>query len=186
MSNPYLGEIRMVGFNFNPRGWAFCNGQLMSIAQNDALYALLGTNYGGDGQTTFGLPDFRGRVQLNQGQGPGLSNYTIGQLSGSESVTLLTGQLPAHGHSPVANNVNSSVDKPVANSSMTAIAVQQGGGNSSTFYTDPTKIPAAGDYKPMLAGLIGPSGGNQPHDNIEPYLVINFIIALEGVFPSRN
>src|SRR3982751_6487214 len=98
MSNPFLGEIRMAGFNFAPRGWAFCAGQLLPISQNDALFALVGTTYGGDGQTTFGMPDLRGRVPINQGQGPGLSNYVMGQMSGTESVTLITAQIPPHSH----------------------------------------------------------------------------------------
>lgn len=185
MSNPFLGEIRMVGFNFNPRGWAFCNGQLLAISQNDALFALLGTTYGGDGQNTFALPDFRGRVPINQGQGQGLSSYVLGQLSGTESVTLTSNQLPQHRHSPVGNNVNASVDAPAA-TAMPAKPVQQGGGTSANFYTDATKTPAPGDYKPMQTGLITASGGNQPHDNMAPYLTINFVIALEGIFPSRN
>lgn len=185
MSNPFLGEVRMFGGNFNPRGFALCNGQLLPISQNDALYALIGTTYGGDGVNTFGLPNLQGRIPLHQGQGPGLTNRIIGELAGTETVTLLPTQMPQHSHQPVANNVDPTNDAPASNT-MPCRPKQAVGGNSALLYTDPSKTPTAGDLKPMLAGIIGNAGGNQPHDNMMPYLCINFIIALEGVFPSRN
>ena len=185
MSNPFLGEVRMFGGNFNPRGFALCSGQLLPISQNDALFALIGTTYGGDGQVTFGLPDLRGRIPLHQGQGPGRTNRVIGELAGTETVTLISTQMPVHSHQPVANNVDPTNDAPAA-TTMPCRPKQAVGGNSATLYTDPTKTPAAGDLKPMLAGIIGNAGGNQPHDNMMPFLCISFVIALEGVFPSQN
>lgn len=185
MSNPFLGEIRMVGFNFAPYGWMFCSNQLLPVNQYEALYTLLGTTYGGDGVTTFALPDFRGRVPLNQGQGPGLTNRVLGQNGGTETVTLTLPQLPLHGHSPVANNIDGHVDAP-ATTAMPARPVQPSGGNSATLYTDPTMAIAPADYKPMQAGLLTPAGQSQSHDNLAPFLTVNFIIAVEGVFPSRN
>lgn len=185
MSNPFLGEIRMFGGNFNPRGWAFCNGQLLPIAQNDALYALIGTTYGGDGQTTFGLPNMQGRVPNNQGQGAGLSNRVIGQSFGTETETITTNQMPVHQHRAVANNVDGTIDAP-ASTAMPARPKQVVGGNSATLYTDPTKTPVAGNLKPFQANTIGQAGGSQPHENMMPFLAVHFIIALEGVFPSRN
>lgn len=175
MSNPYLGEIRLVGFNFAPRGWAYCYGQLMPIDQNDALYALLGTTYGGDGQTTFGLPDFQGRLPVHQGQGPGLSNYVLGQLGGTENVTLTTQQLPSHTHTLAAstNPANQS-----AASSSVAIGQQTGG----ALFTQTSN----GVDSTLQSATLQLTGGNQPHSNLQPSLAVNFIIALEGIFPSRN
>lgn len=185
MATPYLGEIKMFGGNFQIRGYAYCNGQLMPIAQNDALYALIGTTYGGDGVNTFGLPNLQGRIPLHQGTGQGLTTRVIGQMLGTESVTVSVGQLPQHIHQPVANNTDPTNDAPAGNT-MPCRPKQSVGGNSAQLYTDPTKTPVAGDLKPMLAGIIGNAGGNQPHDNMAPFLAITFIIALEGVFPSQN
>ncbi|MGN6817500.1 MAG: phage tail protein [Sphingomonas sp.] len=185
MATPYLGEVKMFGGNFNPRGWAFCNGQLLPISQNDALFALVGTTYGGDGVTTFALPDLQGRIPLHQGTGAGLSTRVLGEKSGSETVTLIVTQLPSHSHQPVANNVDPTNDAPASNT-MPCRPKQAVGGNSAQLYTDPTKTPVAGDLKPMLAGIIGSAGGNQPHDNMMPFLCVSFVIALEGVFPSQN
>jgi microcystin-dependent protein len=185
MATPYLGEVKMFGGNFQPRGFAYCNGQLLPISQNDALYALIGTTYGGDGVNTFALPDLQGRIPLHQGTGPGLSTRVIGEKAGAETVTLITTQLPSHGHQPVANNTDPTNDAPAANT-MPCRPKQSTGGNTAALYTDSTKTPVAGDLKPMLAGLIGNAGGNQPHDNMMPFLCITFIIALEGVFPSQN
>jgi microcystin-dependent protein len=171
MANPFLGEIRMVGFSFAPVGWAFCNGALMAIAQADALFNLLGTIYGGDGVNTFGLPDFRGRIPIHMGQGPGLSNYVVGQRAGDENVTLLPSQLPSHHHALQASSDAASTASP------------------SGAFLGQTTVPA---YFPgpataaMSISSIGPSGGNLPHDNTMPFLCINFIIALNGIFPSRN
>jgi microcystin-dependent protein len=166
---PFLGEIRMFGGNFAPRGWAKCDGQLLAISQNDALFALLGTTFGGDGVNTFGLPDLRSRIPIHQGQGPGLGQYIIGQQAGTESVTLTTQQLPAHNH--LMNAVAATTNTPANNTF--------GSGGLSIFKAGP---PTA----TMAAGTIVPSGGSQPHDNIMPSLVVTFIIALEGIFPSQN
>lgn len=185
MAQPFLGQITMMGCNFAPIGYAFCNGQLMAIADNNALFALIGTTYGGDGVTTFGLPNLQGRIPINQGTGPGLSTYVLGQMSGTEEVTLTTGQLPVHQHLVVTNNTDPTNDAPAA-TVMPARPKQVGGGNSAILYSDPTKTPVAGDMKPMLAGTIGNAGNNLPHDNMSPFLAINFVIALQGVFPSRN
>jgi len=185
MSTPYLGEIKMFGGNFAPVGFAMCNGQIVSIAQEQALFQLLGTTYGGDGQNTFALPDLRGRIPLNQGQGLGLSNRVIGEKAGTNNVTLLTTQIPQHIHQPVANNVDPTNDAPAANT-MPCRPKQSVGGNSAQLYTDPSKTPVAGDLKPMLPGIIGITGNSQPHDNMMPYLAVTFIIALQGVFPARN
>jgi microcystin-dependent protein len=168
VSDPFIGEIKIVGFNFAPRGWAFCNGQILSIAQNTALFSLLGTTYGGNGQTTFALPDLRGRVPIHPGQGPGLSNYTQGQLAGSETVTLLSTQMPAHTHTVNASTQSDITGNPTSNF--------PAGGASYDTTANTTMDPA----------MIGNSGGNQPHSNLQPYLAINFCIALEGIFPSRN
>lgn len=172
MSQPFLGEIRMVGFAFAPRGWAFCAGQLLPISQNDALFALIGTIYGGDGQTTFQLPNLAGRLPVHQGQGPGLSNYVIGQASGSESVTLVTQQIPQHVHTA---NVAAGGTR---NASPTGNLL---GSGEADIYTRGATAPVN-----LSPNAIGASGGSQPHENMQPYLCINFVIALEGVFPSRN
>jgi len=165
MSTPFLGEIRMFGGNFAPRAWALCQGQLMAISQNDALYALLGTTYGGDGQTTFGLPDLRGRIPIHPGSG-----FVVGQLSGTETVTLTTQQIPSHTHAPLANTA--AAGKDPTNS-------VPGGGGPAWF------APGAPTLS-MAANMIGNAGGNQPHENMMPYLAVNFIISLEGIFPSQN
>ena len=168
MSQPFLGQIVLFPYNFAPRGWAFCNGQILPISQNDALYALVGTTFGGDGQNTFALPDLRGRVPISAGQGPGLSNRVLGQVGGLESATLTAAQLPSHGHT-------------VGASTAAATAASPAGG-----------VPAAkGSYEAsanatMLPGLLGSAGGNQPFGVVQPALSLNFCIALEGIFPSRN
>jgi microcystin-dependent protein len=177
MSNPYLGEIRPFAGNFAPRTWAFCAGQLLSIAQNNALYALLGTTYGGDGITTFGLPDLRGRVALSQGQGPGLTNRVLGEKAGTETVTLTINSMPAHTHTAVASAAE--VTSPAV-SNMVPAAPKNGG----KFYL-PTNVGTQNAVQ-LDAATIGTSGGSQPHDNIMPILAIDYIIALEGIFPSQN
>lgn len=174
MSEPFLGEIRMTGWNFASRGWALCNGQLMSIAQNTALFSLLGTTYGGDGITTFALPNLQGRVPIHQGQGPGLTNRTMGEMGGTETVTLIQTQMPAHTHavnaSQNANNTSPSAAFPGNDSR----------GTPANIYN------SAPDGTVMNPAMISPSGGNQPHENMQPYLCVSFMIALEGIFPSRN
>ena len=175
MSEPFLGQIQPVGFNFAPRGWALCDGQLLSIAQYNALFALLGTTYGGDGRTTFGLPDLRGRAALHVGQGPGLSNYRWGQRGGEETETLTVNQIPSHNHSSVckAGPGNSNVAE-------NNLCSQDAGGVSATYNSIATGLGT------MSAAAIGNTGGGQGHNNIQPYLAIYWCIALTGIFPSRN
>jgi len=163
--------------NFAPRGWALCNGQLMSIAQNTALFSLLGTTYGGDGRVTFGLPDLRGRAPLHFGQGPGLSNYTQGEVSGTETVTLLSTQMPAHSHVAGANT--GAGDVAPSPTTVWAVPTDSQGAPIPSFTAQPVNTT-------LSPSAIQPSGGSQPHDNRSPYLVMNFCIALEGIFPSRN
>lgn len=171
MSEPFLGEIRPTGFNFAPRGWALCNGQLLPISRNTALFSLLGTYYGGDGKVTFALPNLQSRIPLHQGQGPGLTPRTIGEVAGEEAHTLINAEMPMHNHQVNANNEGSSTGRP--GGAVPSVA----GSNIDA---------AAGDGTTMNPQMITLAGGNQPHDNMEPYLVINYIIALEGIFPSRN
>jgi microcystin-dependent protein len=171
--DPYLGEIRMFGGNFAPLGWAFCNGQLLPIAQYDALFSLLGTTYGGDGQTTFGLPDLRGRAPMHAGQGPGLTNHPLGEASGSETVTLTATTMAAHTHVPVASSSPGTSSHPT-NSVWAASST--GDKQYSTGTANTTMNPAT----------VGAAGGSQPHENRQPLLAINFIIALEGIYPPRN
>ncbi|MFN0317387.1 MAG: phage tail protein [Burkholderiales bacterium] len=174
MADPFIGQIQAFGFNFAPRGWAQCNGQLLPIAQNQALFALLGTFYGGNGQTTFGLPDLRGRSPIHVGQGPTLSNYTLGEQGGQESVTLTPQQMPQHTHTAraLAGNGNSKV-------AAGNVWAKDAGVSSATYSS------VAPDSS-MSAQAIASTGGSQPHENRPPYLVINWCIALEGIFPSRN
>ncbi len=171
MSQPFIGEVRMFGGNFAPRGWAFCNGQLLSIAQNNALFALIGTTYGGDGQTTFALPNLRSRVPMHMGNGAG-TTATIGEMGGVESVTLTTNQIPNHTHTLQASTATGTSAAPAGNVLAASNAV---------------KVYKAGTPANALAAqAMTNSGGNQPHNNIQPYQCVNFIIALEGIFPSRN
>ncbi|WP_019987748.1 phage tail protein [Rudanella lutea] len=171
----FIGMIGLFGFNFPPKDWAFCNGQLLSISQNSALFALLGTTYGGNGQTTFALPDLRGRTPIGMGNGPGLTPRTIGEMSGSENVTLLQTQMPQHNHLMNVSNLAGTNTSP--ENSVIAVASVSGeplAGYSSTI--DTTANPMA----------IGMAGGTQPHNNMQPYLAMNYCIALYGIFPSRN
>jgi microcystin-dependent protein len=171
MSEPYLGEIRMFAGNFAINGWQMCNGQLLSISQYAALFSILGTTYGGNGQTTFALPDLRGRVALHQGQGLGLSQYVIGESAGTENVTLISTQMPQHSHqinaSTGGNQVSPSNNYP---------------GNEAT----PIKIYSATGPVQMNPGVVAISGGSQPHPNLQPFLCVTFLIAMVGIFPSRN
>jgi microcystin-dependent protein len=179
MGSPFVGEIRMVGFNFAPVGWAFCNGQLISISQNTTLFVLIGTTYGGDGQTTFQLPDLQGRIPINQGQAPGLSPYVIGQRAGSESVALVAAQLPQHGHSLQANSDVASSANPTGDYLARASIPSVASGGVPVYA--PVSAAAA-----MNAGAIAPSGASQPHDNMMPFQCVNFIISLFGIFPTQN
>ena len=174
MSEPYLGEIRLVGFNYEPEGWAFCDGRLLPIAQYDALFALIGTTYGGDGQTTFALPDLRGRTPIHMGQGNGLSNRTIGQNGGAETVTLSMNELPVHSHAAQAFEGSGTSSNPSG-------AVWAGVSSGAIYRVDDGSTLAA-----MNPGAVSPVGGSQPHDNLQPYLCVNFIIALDGVFPTQS
>jgi microcystin-dependent protein len=172
MSDPYVGEIRMFGGNFAPAGWAFCNGALMPIAENDALFQLIGTTYGGDGVSTFGIPDLQGRVPVHQGQGPGVSQvYTIGEKAGVETVTLTTNQIPVHTHSVVASQDLSNTTSPANN-----VLAQN---TQILMYTQDTVS------KFMPPNTVSAVGGNQPHDNMQQYLAISFIISLFGIFPHQ-
>ena len=178
MSDVYLGQIQAFGFSFAPRGWALCQGQLMNIQQNQALFALLGTTYGGNGTTTFGLPDLRGRVSNSQGQGPGLANYTLGELSGSENVTLNQTQMPLHNHLITTNNSQGTSPTPSGN--------VDAGVSFARGQTPPNIYAASSDGTTLKAGTLTTAGGSQPHSNLQPYLTVNFCIALQGLFPSRN
>jgi microcystin-dependent protein len=174
MSEPFLGEIRVLGFQFTPRGWAGCDGQLLSIAQNSALFSLLGTTYGGDGRTTFALPDLRGRTPIHQGQGQGLSPYSMGQNGGSESHTLTANEMPQHSHALAATNAGGNQQSPQG----TFIATDAAGNTAGFSSSAPTVA--------MHPASITATGGSQPHNNLQPYLTVNFCIALQGIFPSRN
>lgn len=165
MSTPFLGEIKIVSFAFAPKGWALCNGQLLPINQNQALFSLLGTMYGGDGRTTFALPNLQGRVPFHFGNG-----FTLGQSGGEQAHTLSIPELPAHTHSPVGSSAGPSAASPAGN----VWASQAGGGYAGSSDTA------------MNPGSITNTGGSQPHDNMSPYLVLNFCIALQGIFPSQN
>jgi microcystin-dependent protein len=172
MSDSFIGEIRIFAGSFAPRGWAFCNGQLIPISQNTALFSLLGTLYGGDGRATFALPDLRGRVPLHAGQGFGLSDYPLGSRGGSEQVTLSTEQLPAHSHALLACDAEGDQRSPANH----ALATLEEG----LIYS------AAEPTVAMAKDAMAPTGNGQPHENRPPYLAVNYIIALQGVFPARS
>jgi len=177
MADPFLGEIRIFAGNFAPTGWAFCQGQLLPIAQNTALFSLLGTTYGGNGVQTFALPDLRGRVVMGFGQGPGLSPYVQGQVGGAESVSLTTQQMPAHSHTVGASEAGNTTS-PKAAFPAQAVAVGPTSG--------PKVFAGTSDGTTMNTAMIGSTGGNQPVNVQPPYLVINYIIALQGIYPSRQ
>lgn len=170
MSEPFLAEIRIVGFNFAPRGWAFCDGQILPINQNQSLYSLLGTTYGGDGRTSFALPDIRGRTPIHVGQADG-ADHTLGQKSGEETHTLSAAEMPQHNHA--------------VNASDAAVNNPQPGGNRPGNVTN-LAYHAASNSKNMSSSMISNAGGGQAHNNMQPYLALNFCIALRGLFPSRN
>ena len=173
MSDQFVAEIRIFPFNFPPTGWAFCNGQLMPISQNTALFSLLGTTYGGDGKSTFALPDMQGNAPMQPGQGQGLSLRDLGEMSGVESITLLQSEIPVHTHSLSANAFQG--DKTVPGPTV-SLAESQGG----NFYVIPTPALTA-----MAFQSLAPAGGGLPHNNMQPYLTLNFCIALQGIFPQR-
>ncbi|AQZ93699.1 phage tail protein [Halopseudomonas phragmitis] len=172
--DPFVGEIRIFGFNFAPKGWALCNGQLMPISQNTALFSLLGTMYGGDGKSTFALPDLQGSAPLQCGQGPGLTHRDQGEVGGSQTVTLLESEIPSHSHAwqasiRPANNGTPSGDVFLASASQSQLIMNASGANVM-----------------MAPEAIGPSGGSLPHNNMQPYLGMIFCIALQGIFPPRS
>ena len=170
---PFIGEIIMFGGNFAPRGWAFCDGQLLPISQYTALFSILGTTYGGDGRTTFALPDLRGRFAMHPGNGPGLSSRRLGQKGGQENVTLTVNNMPSHSHSLVADNKNAKASTPGSN----YLAISQ----NDDIYRDDLDTPVN-----MATGSVANTGGSQSFSVENPFLCVNFIIALEGVFPSRS
>ena len=177
MANPYVGEIRIFAGNFAPMGWALCDGSLLQIASNTALFSILGTTYGGNGVQTFALPDLRGRVAVGFGQGPGLSPYQQGQAGGTETATLTAAQMPPHSHTVGATETASTNDPKGAVPAKT---------EGATVGSAPKVYGAASDKTAMNAGMIGTAGSGQPFGIMQPYLVINYIIALQGIFPSRN
>jgi microcystin-dependent protein len=174
MADPFVAEIRIFPFNFPPKGWAWCDGQLLPISQNTALFSLLGTTYGGNGKSNFALPDLQGRAPMHPGQGPGLSLHDLGETGGSETVTLLESEIPAHSHVMQANAFPANVQAP---SPARALAQSTGG---VAYKTPP------GTMTTMSPQSVGPAGGDQPHNNLMPYLTFYFNIALQGVFPPRG
>ena len=173
MSEPFLAEIRIVGFNFAPRGYANCDGQILPITQNQSLFSLLGTTYGGDGRSNFALPDLRGRTPIHAGQGPSLSNRNLGSKGGGQSHTLQVNEMPQHQHQAMASSTDG--DAPVPNGFLLARSVNQ-----------PYIDPAGQILADLRAGTIANAGAFQGHANEQPYLALNFVIALAGLFPSRN
>ena len=172
MSEPFVGEIRMFAGNFAPRGWAFCDGQLLAVAQNDALFSLFGTIYGGDGRTTFGLPDLRGRVPIHAGSGPGLSPRALGAKAGAETETLTVNQLPSHTHDYQGTTTAGGQGTDAGN----ILATRTG---DATYVEDTTGVD-------MAASAITTVGGSRSHTNLQPFLCVHFIVALFGIYPSRQ
>lgn len=168
---PFIGQIIMFGGNFAPRGWALCDGQLLAISSHSALFSILGTTYGGDGVSTFGLPDLRGRVAVHAGTGPGLTPRPLGQKSGAETVTLTTNQIPSHNHSLEGSRGTADSNNPTNN--------YLGVPSSPIYENNPPNVTMGG-------ASIANTGGGQSHNNMQPFQVVNFIIALEGIYPSRN
>ncbi|WP_263349828.1 phage tail protein [Acidicapsa acidisoli] len=178
MADPFVAEIRIFPFNFAPRGWAFCNGQLLSLSQNTALFSLLGTTYGGDGRSNFALPNLQGSAPMHPGQGPGLSLHDLGESGGSNSVTILSSEMPAHSHS--INCVDGARVGGQTGQPGNAILVKTGG-TPANAYTS-----GVSQNQTMATNMVAIVGGSQPHNNMMPYLTLNFCIALQGVFPPRS
>ena len=172
MADPFVAEIRIMPTNFAPNGWAFCHGQILPLSQNTALFSLLGTTYGGNGKSTFALPDLQGRAPMHPGQGPGLSLHDLGETGGSDTVTLLASEIPSHNH--IMNSINDvgDVNNPTGN----GLARSSGAAVYGT----------AGNSVLLSDKALAPTGGNQPHNNMQPYLTLNFVIALQGVYPPRT
>jgi microcystin-dependent protein len=175
MSDQFLAEIRIFGCNFAPRGWALCNGQILPIAQNTALFSLIGTFYGGNGQTTFALPNLQGQAPMHQHQGSGLSNRTVGEQGGVQSVQLLQNEMPAHTHPVNASNGPANLQAPAPDRVL-------GRANNNVYLASTNPL----NLVPMAPEALTPVGGGQPHNNMQPYLTVNFCIALEGIFPQRS
>jgi microcystin-dependent protein len=176
MADPFVAEIRIFPFNFAPKGWAFCDGQLLPLSQNTALFSLLGTTYGGDGKSNFALPDVQGRTVMHPGQGPGLSLHDLGETGGSETVSLLESEMPSHPHGLMAHNEDrGTLNLPAPDR---CISGSNGGFAYSTV--------ANGAAAAMSGNALAPAGGDQPHNNMQPYLTLNFCIALQGVYPPRT
>lgn len=171
--DPFVAEIRIFPFNFAPKGWAFCDGQILPLSQNTALFSLLGTTYGGDGKSNFALPNFQGNVPMHPGQGPGLSLHDLGETGGTEQVTLLESEMPNHSHALRANTAVA--DQPVPSSSR-CLTRSNGGNAWNTTFT----------ASPMADNAVVVAGGGQPHNNLQPYLTLSFCIALQGVYPPRT
>ena len=173
MAQPYVGEIRMFAGNFAPAGWQFCEGQLLPISENETLFNLIGTTYGGDGQVTFALPDLRGRVPIHMGTGPGLTTVILAETGGAEDITLTTNQIPSHSHVPRANSGNASSTDPTNNfwAAQTSLLQYSVTGSANTN---------------LAANTLAVTGGSQPHTNFQPYLCVDFIISLFGIFPSQT
>ncbi|HVR08356.1 MAG TPA: tail fiber protein [Thermoanaerobaculia bacterium] len=177
MANPFLAEIRIFPFNFAPKGWAFCDGQILPLSQNTALFSLLGTTYGGDGKSNFALPNMQGNAPMHPGQGPGLSLHDLGETGGSDTVTLLESEMPAHSHSLTANSLNSATAQtPASNLGLAKSKTIQA-------YFPGSPVPATTTIADVA---VAPAGGDQPHNNLQPYLTLNFCIALQGVYPPRT
>lgn len=173
MSDPFVAEIRIFPFNFAPKGWAFCHGQLLPLSQNTALFSLLGTTYGGDGRSNFALPNLQGSVPLQWGQGPGLSLYDLGQSGGSDTVALQQSEMPSHNH---AMQCETQVDGNKGQPGSSTTFARSKGGN----------LYQAANNATMSPNVVAPAGGNQPHNNMMPYLALNFCIALQGIYPQRT
>jgi microcystin-dependent protein len=174
MADPFVAEIRIFPFNFAPKGWAWCDGQLLPLSQNTALFSLLGTTYGGDGKSNFALPDLQGRSPMHPGQGPGLSLHDLGEMGGSETVTLLESEIASHPHT-----MRASADPANAQAPSSAVTFARASGGSAYSTTTTGLVAMAGE-------ALAPAGGDQPHNNLQPYLTFYFCIALQGVFPPRS
>jgi microcystin-dependent protein len=172
MADPFVAEIRIFPFNFAPKGWAWCDGQLLPLSQNTALFSLLGTTYGGNGKSNFALPDLQGRAPMHPGQGPGLSLHDLGETGGSETVTLLESEIPAHSHGVFVSQADALVGSPIGQQFASGVGIGM--------YAAPAALAS------LSPNALAPAGGDQPHNNLQPYLTFYFCIALQGVFPPRG
>jgi len=173
--DPFVAEIRIFPFNFAPKGWAFCDGQILPLSQNTALFSLLGTTYGGDGKSNFALPNMQGNAPMHPGQGPGLSLHDLGETGGSDTVSLLESEIPSHSHGLFANSVAGDTNAPSPQVSITR-------SSNATAYSATTNSSLVS----MSGNTLAPAGGDQPHNNLQPYLTLSFCIALQGVYPPRT